>query len=59
MLFFIVCLRKMLFFGILSWSEHCEDKRVWQEMEERIVIKLHGYRWVEINRKDHEIEFKN
>ena len=50
----------MLFFRLLSWwCEHCEDKRVWQEMKERSVIKLLGCSWVEINRKDHGIEFKN
>ena len=57
---FIGCWRKMLFFRLLSWwCEHCEDKRVWQEMKERSVIKLLGCSWVEINRKDHGIEFKN
>ena len=60
-LFFIGCWRKMLFFRLLSWwCEHCEeDKRVWQEMKERTVIKLYGCSWVEINCKDHGIEIKN
>ena len=51
----------MLFFQLLSWwCDHCEeDKRVWQEMKERTVIKLHGCSWVEINRKDQGIEIKN
>ena len=50
----------MLFFRLLSWwCEHCEDKRVWQEMKERSVIKLLGCSWVEINRKDRGIEIKN